>query len=133
MADQVREGKVLWMWKNFVGGKPEYWAFDNPYPCVSVHGDPLTLGEPCGYAVMKESVNGRPDRSEDEVMAGVIKRAATASHAADVEALTKAAQRLCRSFPTDDDMAAAGWGRAEIDEACNAYDALRAALKGDKP
>lgn len=60
-------------------------------------------------------------------------QAATASHAADVEALTKAAQRLCRSFPTDDDMAAAGWGRAEIDEACNAYDALRAALKGDKP
>lgn len=59
--------------------------------------------------------------------------AATASHAAEVEALTKAAQRLCRSFPTDDDMAAAGWGRAEIDEACNAYDALRAALKGDKP
>lgn len=57
----------LWLWKNFVGGKPEYWAFDNPFPCVSVGGDPLTFGEPCGWALLKPSVNGRPQRSEQEV------------------------------------------------------------------
>lgn len=58
----------LWLWKNFVGGKPEYWAFDNPFPCVSVGGDPLTLGEPCGWALFKPSVNGRPQHSEQEVV-----------------------------------------------------------------
>ena len=35
---------TLWLWKNFVDGRPEYWAFDNPYPCVNGGGDPLTLG-----------------------------------------------------------------------------------------
>lgn len=58
----------LWLWKNFVGGKPEYWAFDNPFPCVSVGGDPLTLGEPCGWALFKPSINGRPQHSEQEVV-----------------------------------------------------------------
>lgn len=58
----------LWLWKNFIGGKPEYWAFDNPFPCVSVGGDPLTLGEPCGWALFKPSVNGRPQHSEQEVV-----------------------------------------------------------------
>lgn len=70
------EEKRLWLWKNFVGGKPEYWAFDNPYPCVTVGGDPLTLGEPCGWALLKASVNGRPNRSEQEVIEGAIRRAA---------------------------------------------------------
>ena len=64
----VQERVKLWLWKNFVDGKPEYWAFDNPFPCVSVGGDPLTLGEPCGWALLKHSVNGRPDRSEQEVI-----------------------------------------------------------------
>jgi hypothetical protein len=58
-------------------------------------------------------------------------QAATASHAAEVEALRKALTKLCTQFPTDHDMAAAGWGTTEINEACNAYDAARAALKGD--
>lgn len=59
--------KKLWLWKNFVDGKPEYWAFNNPYPCYP-NGDPMTLGEPCGYAIEKESANGRPDVSEEQVM-----------------------------------------------------------------
>jgi hypothetical protein len=69
----VNEPKKLWLWKNFVDGKPEYWAFDNPYPCLSVGGDPLTLGEPCGYAILKESVNGRPNRSGDEALAAMFR------------------------------------------------------------
>lgn len=67
----------LWLWKNFVGGKPEYWAFDNPFPCVSAGGDPLTLGEPCGWALLKPSVNGRPQRSEQEVTNTVYRLHAT--------------------------------------------------------
>lgn len=59
--------KKLWLWKNFVDGKPEYWAFDNPYPCHP-NGDPMTLGEPCGYAIEMQSINGRPDRSEEYVI-----------------------------------------------------------------
>lgn len=60
----------LWLWKNFVDGRPEYWAFDNPYPCHP-NGDQITLGEPCGYAVLKDSTPGRTDVSEAEVIAAV--------------------------------------------------------------
>lgn len=66
-------GPRLWLWKNFVDGKPEYWAFSNPYPCHP-NGDPMTLGEPCGYADFKESEQGRDDVSEADVIAA-IKRA----------------------------------------------------------
>ena len=58
----------LWLWKNFVDGKPEYWAFDNPFPVHMDGGDPQTLGEPCGYAIYKQSRPGRPDVSETEVL-----------------------------------------------------------------
>lgn len=58
----------LWLWKNFVDGRPEYWAFDNAYPCHP-NGDPMTLGEPCGYAIVKPSENGRPDIGEEYVIA----------------------------------------------------------------
>lgn len=60
----------IWLWKNFVDGRPEYWAFDNPYPCHE-NGDPMTLGEPCGFAIVKESINGRPDKTEAEVLAAI--------------------------------------------------------------
>ena len=67
--------RKLWLWKNFVDGRPEYWAFDNPYPChPNDCPDPMTLGEPCGYALHKESANGRPDFDETEVI-DAIKRA----------------------------------------------------------
>lgn len=75
---EIEPPKRLWLWKNFVDGKPEYWAFDNPYPCVPGGGDPLTLGEPCGYAIVMDSTQGRTDVSDDEVIAA-IKRASTAS------------------------------------------------------
>jgi hypothetical protein len=58
------DAKKLWLWRN---GPHEFWAFDNPYPCHP-DGDPLTLGEPVGYAFFKESINGRPDVSEEEVI-----------------------------------------------------------------
>jgi len=64
----------LWLWKNFVDGRPEYWAFDNPYPINMHDGDPQTLGEPCGYAIVKPSRNGRPDVPEEQVIEA-IKRA----------------------------------------------------------
>jgi|SRR6185369_4469018 len=56
--------KKHWIWKNFVNGNPEYWIFDNPYPCHP-NGDPMTVGEPCGYGIFKGSQNGRLDRSEE--------------------------------------------------------------------
>lgn len=58
----------LWLWKNFVGGRPEYWAFDNAYPIHLTDGDPQTLGEPCGYAIFKPSRNGRPDVPDETVL-----------------------------------------------------------------
>lgn len=58
----------LWLWKNFVDGKPEYWAFDNAFPTHLDCGDPQTLGEPCGYALFKPSRAGRTDLSDDEVL-----------------------------------------------------------------
>lgn len=67
----VMEGK-LWLWKNFVNGRPEYWAFDNPYPVRMDCGDPQTLGEPCGYAIFKPSRNGRPDVPEERVLAAIL-------------------------------------------------------------
>ena len=72
-----QEPVKLWLWKNFVNGKPEYWAFNNPFPCLTVNGDPLTFGEPCGWAIFKPSVNGRPERSEQEVVNTVTRLTAT--------------------------------------------------------
>lgn len=66
----------FWLWKNFVNGKPEYWGFDNPFPCHA-SGDPMTLGEPIGYVILRASVNGRPDVPEEQVLAN-IKRASEA-------------------------------------------------------
>jgi hypothetical protein len=60
----------LWLWMNFVDGRPEYWAFDNPYPCDE-SGDPLVLGSPCGWALVKPSINGRPEVSDAEVEAEI--------------------------------------------------------------
>jgi hypothetical protein len=60
--------KKLWLWKNFVDGRPEYWAFDNPYPTNLDNGDPQTLGQPCGYAIFKESRDGSFGRTEEQVL-----------------------------------------------------------------
>ena len=51
----------LWLWKNFIDGRQEYWAFDNLYPININDDDPQTLGDPCGYALFKPSRNGRKD------------------------------------------------------------------------
>lgn len=60
----------LWLWKNFVDGRPEYWGFDNPYPCHS-NGDPMTLGEPCGFVIPKSSIRGRSDVSDEQVVEAI--------------------------------------------------------------
>ena len=63
----------LWLWKNFVDGRPEYWAFDNAYPVNMDGGDPQTLGDPCGYAVFKPSINGRTDVNDEQVLKRIAK------------------------------------------------------------
>ena len=68
LYDGKRVSDKLWLWKNFVDGKPEYWAFDNPYPVYMDNDDPQTLGAPCGYALLKPSRNGRQDISESAVL-----------------------------------------------------------------
>ena len=62
----------FWLWKNFVDGRPEYWAFTNPYPTYD-GGDPMVLGEPAGYAILKDSTLSprHTDWTEAEVLAGV--------------------------------------------------------------
>ncbi len=60
--------RKLWLWKNFVDGRPEYWAFDNPYPTNLDNGDPQTLGQPCGYAIFKPSRDGSCGRTEKQVL-----------------------------------------------------------------
>jgi len=62
------EPAKLWLWKNFVDGKPEYWAFDNPYPRNLNDGDPQTIGQPCGYAIFKPSRDGSNGRTEEQVL-----------------------------------------------------------------
>ena len=58
-------------------------------------GDPQTLGEPVGYALVKQSRNGRPDVSEEQVLSS-IKRTAPPDLAARVARL-EAALRLIAS------------------------------------
>lgn len=58
----------LWLWKNFVDGRPEYWAFDNPYPTNLDNADPQTIGQPCGYAIFKPSRDGSYGRTEEQVL-----------------------------------------------------------------
>ena len=60
-AERVEPEPKLWLWKNFVDGKQEYWVFDNLYPININDDDPQTLGDPCGYALFKPSRNGRKD------------------------------------------------------------------------
>lgn len=73
MRDAILAGapRKFWLWKNFVDGRREYWAFDNPYPINLTNGDPQTLGEPCGYALFKPSRQGRMDVSEEQVLRAV--------------------------------------------------------------
>jgi hypothetical protein len=42
--------------------------------------------------------------------------------------LLAALKWLCKSFPMDFDMEAAGWSKADIDESCKAYDEAIAAI-----
>lgn len=72
-AAKEREPAKLWLWKNFVDDRPEYWAFDNPYPINLTDGDPQTLGEPCGYALFKPSRQGRTDWTEEQVLLSIKK------------------------------------------------------------
>ena len=80
--DAAEDAPKLWLWKNFVNGRPEYWAFDNPYPINLTDGDPQTLGEPCGYAIFKPSRQGRFDVSEEQVLAAVARAAIAAERKA---------------------------------------------------
>ena len=67
----MQEPVKLWLWKNFVDGKPEYWAFDNPFPIFMDSHDPQTLGEPCGYAWLKPSRAGQTNVSDEQMLQDV--------------------------------------------------------------
>jgi hypothetical protein len=56
-------------------------------------------------------------------------QAASASNADQIRKLREALTKLCSQFPTETDMALAGWSMSEINAACDAYDAARSALK----
>jgi hypothetical protein len=55
--------------------------------------------------------------------------AASAARSAEIQQLREALTKVLRAFPTDLDMAEAGWKAKEIEQACTAYDAARAALE----
>jgi hypothetical protein len=64
--------KKLWLWKNFVNGNPEFWAFDNPYPRHN-GGDPMVIGVPVGYAIFKDSVNAYPEATDESIILEIAK------------------------------------------------------------
>jgi hypothetical protein len=45
--------RKLWVWRN----GDHLLAYDNEFPCYKGGGDPLTLGEPIGWAVLEDSDN----------------------------------------------------------------------------
>lgn len=57
----------LWLWRNFVDGDPQYWAFESPFPTFE-NGDPITLGSPAGYAIVKPCADGRNGRTDESVI-----------------------------------------------------------------
>ena len=63
----------IWLWKNSEEGKPEYVAYDNPWPIGTDHDDPLTLGEPAGWAYLKPSRDGSAGRTEEMAEAGCLR------------------------------------------------------------
>lgn len=54
--------ETLWLWQN----GDHFLAFRNLYPCFSPGGDPMTLGEPFGRAIFKQSHNreGKPNEQQ---------------------------------------------------------------------
>lgn len=72
VAAQVASGEMkLWLWKN----GDHYLAFEHLYPCFTPGGDPMTLGEPAGHAILKHSF----DRTSRAAPAPVAQAAAGAS------------------------------------------------------
>lgn len=45
------DGQKLWLWRN----GDHFLAFAHEYPCYEPGGDPMTLGEPAGYALFRQS------------------------------------------------------------------------------
>ena len=63
----------IWLWKNSLGGKPEFVAYDSPWPIGVDHGDPLTLGEPAGWAYLKPCRDGSDGRTVEMAEAGCVR------------------------------------------------------------
>lgn len=57
----VEQGEKVWLWKN----GDHYLAYKHLYPCFEPGGDPMTLGEPVGYAVFRESHDRSVDKSPE--------------------------------------------------------------------
>jgi hypothetical protein len=110
VPDMEQEPKKLWLWKNFVDGKPEYWAFDNAFPVHLECDDPQTLGEPCGYAIFKPSREGRTDISDGEVLLRIKKVAAQRPWVGLTASTTL--NMMPSSIPAEHDGALMGFARA---------------------
>ena len=92
----------LWLWKNFVDGKPEYWAFDNPFPVHLDCCDPQTLGEPCGYAIFKPSRAGRSDVTEEQVLERI-------NRAKEDQIMSKYTAAQIKNWDVDTEAPTVGW------------------------
>lgn len=119
------EPKKLWLWKNFVDGRPEYWAFDNAYPINLDNGDPQTLGEPCGYALFKPSRTGRTDVSEEQVLRAIA-RARPAEPTPSVDVLRQEERRDRVILAAKAVSYSNGFDAALPDKKAELYEALKA-------
>lgn len=62
-GSETQADETLWLWKN----GDHFLAFRHLYPCFTQGGDPMTLGEPFGRAVLRHSHNreGRDEHAND--------------------------------------------------------------------
>jgi hypothetical protein len=121
----------LWLWQNFVDGRPEYWAFDSAFPLRLDSDDPQTLGEPVGYALVKPSRPGRADISEAEVL----KRIAAATPGPIQQTETPGLWQIRQALVAGMQAAQQG-GELSVDERSaiwNKIDACLAALTSSPP
>lgn len=66
----------IWLWRNGTG---EYVAYRSAWPVMVGGGDPLTLGEPTGWAYLMPCDDGSAGRSNEEAEAGCLRAIASLS------------------------------------------------------
>jgi hypothetical protein len=97
----------------------------HPVPCVMNNGERVIMSSAGRVALVDCQT---PVKRGQGNHAECAERDANARLIAAAPDLLAALKRLCTQFPTDADMAEAGWANDAINEACAAYDAARAAI-----